>query len=125
MAKKDEIKELKEELAVVKQQLSTKQEKPQQDPGNAVFVIVMGIILAIILFYVVLVVFDTPAEYYDTGTGTYTTGSSSGCSPGYCSSNGRCCPSNYRYYCDGDCYASQQDALSVGGARCSTYRIVC
>lgn len=47
------------------------------------------------------------------------------CSPGYCLSNGHCCPSNYRYYCEGKCYATREDAMSASQGRCSSFQIYC
>jgi len=49
------------------------------------------------------------------------------CGAGYCWSNGVCCPSSAQYYCSATnkCYSSKNDAMTAGGARCSSFRIVC
>jgi len=44
------------------------------------------------------------------------------CNPGQCLSNGHCCPSNARYYCNGQCYYSQSDASSEG---CYNFNVYC
>src|ERR1700694_1077330 len=36
------------------------------------------------------------------------------CNPGYCVSNGACCPSSSRYYCRGSCYSTYNDLLHAG-----------
>ena len=61
----------------------------------------------------------------DTTGGGGTTYTGNGCTAGYCNSNGHCCPSYAQYYCNGSCYYTSNDALSVGGASCSSYKIVC
>jgi len=47
------------------------------------------------------------------------------CPSGYCLSNGHCCPSNYRYYCEGKCYASSNEAMSASQGRCTSFKIYC
>lgn len=47
------------------------------------------------------------------------------CQPGYCLSNGHCCPSNMRYYCEGSCYATDHAANSASNGRCYNYNIYC
>lgn len=48
-----------------------------------------------------------------------------GCSPGYCWSNGVCCPSSHRYSCGGNCYASSQEAMSASQGRCTSFKAIC
>lgn len=52
-------------------------------------------------------------------------GGGNGCQEGYCNSNGVCCPSNYRYECQGSCYASSSDANAAHPGQCSDFRTEC
>ena len=36
------------------------------------------------------------------------------CSPGYCWTEGACCPQSAQYYCNGYCYQSSNDAYNAG-----------
>ncbi|MBR9682893.1 MAG: hypothetical protein GOV02_04405 [Candidatus Aenigmarchaeota archaeon] len=54
-----------------------------------------------------------------------TTTISNQCSPGECYSNGFCCPSTHRYYCEGSCYGSQSEAMSASQGRCSSNKVIC
>jgi len=47
------------------------------------------------------------------------------CSSGYCLSNGRCCPSSSRYYCEGKCYGSSAEANSASSGRCTSFTVYC
>jgi len=128
------VKKAEEDYTPSPQQIATAVQQQQQSEGmgaGTAFIITIGVIF--LIFALVLLVTGWPYEpaddYYYPGGGGSSGGTSggtgSGCPAGTCNSNGNCCPSNYRYYCEGSCYASQSDALSVGGARCSTYRIIC
>ncbi|MDP2750705.1 MAG: hypothetical protein Q8O89_07790 [Nanoarchaeota archaeon] len=65
-----------------------------------------------------------PTPQTQTGK-TTNTGSANSCGYGNCLSNGICCPSYARYYCEGYCYASSSKALSASQGRCVNFRIVC
>jgi len=65
------------------------------------------------------------SSHTDNTNGGNTQHIGNGCAPGYCWSNGYCCPSNARYYCEGSCYASQDAALRVSQGRCASQRINC
>jgi len=47
------------------------------------------------------------------------------CGPGRCWSNGSCCPSSARYYCQGSCYRTAADARNAGRGRCLDFRVAC
>lgn len=47
------------------------------------------------------------------------------CGIGNCISNGQCCPSDMRYFCEGNCYASREEAMSAGNGNCVDFSISC
>lgn len=47
------------------------------------------------------------------------------CGSGQCLSNGVCCPSYSKYYCEGRCYASDDDAMSASKGECVNFNIAC
>lgn len=103
--------------------------KPQPNEWGKIAGSIFGLIMFLILMYA-LALFLSPDSTSGNSAGTTTTGGSSGtasegngCSPGYCNSNGHCCPSNARYYCGGSCYYTIDDALSAGG--CGSFQIKC
>jgi hypothetical protein len=59
------------------------------------------------------------------GGGTSDTDDGNGCQAGYCNSNGLCCPSNMRYECQGNCYASSADANAANPGQCNNFRTEC
>ncbi|MFC1774975.1 hypothetical protein ACFLZN_01520 [Nanoarchaeota archaeon] len=50
-----------------------------------------------------------------------------GCPVGTCWSNGACCSTTQRYYCQftKGCYSTQQAAMSDSNGRCTSFRIIC
>ena len=47
------------------------------------------------------------------------------CSPGYCWTEGHCCPSSAQFYCNGYCYRSSGDAYSAGCHQSGWTRYCC
>jgi hypothetical protein len=59
------------------------------------------------------------------GSSSSDTDDGNGCQAGYCNSNGLCCPSNMRYECQGNCYASSADANAANPGQCNNFRTEC
>ena len=47
------------------------------------------------------------------------------CGEGNCVSNGVCCPANSKYFCEGNCYSSRDDATIASNGRCVDWKTIC
>jgi len=98
---------------------------PMQNP--IVGVIFVGVFFFLIMFAFYAVGFfdvsDTSSQTSNTSNSSTTASVGNGCSPGYCNSNGHCCPSSSKYYCGGKCYYTIDDALAADG--CGSFQIKC
>lgn len=47
------------------------------------------------------------------------------CSPGYCWTEGHCCPNSSQYYCNGYCYRSSNEAYNAGCHQSNWTRLCC
>ncbi|MBW6462354.1 MAG: zinc-ribbon domain-containing protein [DPANN group archaeon] len=67
---------------------------------------------------------SSDSSYSSSVSDSKTLREQSGCPVGTCVSNGHCCPTSARYYCNGKCYSSKSDAVAVD-YRCSNFKIYC
>lgn len=123
---------------------SQMQQNKMSDPIGSIMITIISILFVILVLYTLACAFGIAEHEKDqacgqvyqlfngalsesgtTVTGGTIYGTQNSCSPGYCLSNGHCCPSNYRYYCEGKCYASSSDAMSASQGRCSSFKIIC
>lgn len=94
------------------------------------FAIGLGIAVYLVDLYIKLGEYDISVpvyedEYYIPSTNQNVNRGGNTCGPGFCWSNGSCCPSTSRFYCEGGCYPSAQDAQIASQGRCLTFRVNC